>query len=36
MDPSELFEAIRAKKLETVKKLLNEDCDLSVFEEGGN
>ncbi|EMN91297.1 ankyrin repeat domain-containing protein [Leptospira weilii] len=36
MNPFELFEAIRAKKLETVKKLLNEDCDLSVFEEGGN
>ncbi|OQM31148.1 ankyrin repeat domain-containing protein [Leptospira interrogans] len=36
MDPSELFEAIRAKNVETVKKLLDEDCDPSVVEEGNN
>ncbi|WP_061235804.1 ankyrin repeat domain-containing protein [Leptospira weilii] len=35
MNPSELFEAIRAENVETVKKLLDEGCDPSVFEEGG-
>ncbi len=35
MNPSELFKAIRAKNVETVKKLLDEGCDPSVFEEGG-
>ncbi|EMJ96075.1 ankyrin repeat domain-containing protein [Leptospira alstonii] len=36
MNPSELFEAIRAKSVETVKRLLDEGCDPSVFEEGGD
>ncbi|EMY79603.1 ankyrin repeat protein [Leptospira weilii serovar Ranarum str. ICFT] len=36
MNPSKLFEAIREGKLETVKKLLEEGCDLSSLEEGGH
>ncbi|MDL5244728.1 ankyrin repeat domain-containing protein [Leptospira weilii] len=35
MDPSELFEAIRAKNVETVKKLLDEGCDPSAVEKDG-